>query len=193
MTDRSTPDHYEVLQVSPRADQETIERVFRHLAKRYHPDNHESGDSDRFSEVVNAHSVLSNPEQRAKYDVGYESIKQERWKIFNQDSTASEIVSDTRIRLALLSLLYVARRDNSREPGVGIVELERLLECGTPTLEFHLWYLKENGWVERLDTGLLAITAPGVDRLFDLGGPPRRGHHLLEPGDSAIEGGEGVV
>ncbi|MEO7964396.1 MAG: J domain-containing protein, partial [Gemmatimonadaceae bacterium] len=39
MTSAPLPDHYETLQVSPRADQETIERVFRHLAKRYHPDN----------------------------------------------------------------------------------------------------------------------------------------------------------
>jgi curved DNA-binding protein CbpA len=33
-----TADHYETLQVSPRADRDTIERVFRLLAKRYHPD-----------------------------------------------------------------------------------------------------------------------------------------------------------
>ena len=35
-------DHYEVLQVSHRADLQTIQRVYRHLAKRYHPDNSES-------------------------------------------------------------------------------------------------------------------------------------------------------
>lgn len=137
---------------------------------------------------MNAHTVLSSPEERAKYDVSYDGLRQERWRIFNQDSTTSEIVSDTRIRLALLSLLYVARRNNAREPGMGIVELERILGCGSSVLEFHLWYLKENGWVERLETGLLAITAPGVDRLFDLGGPPRRGPHLLQPGGAEDTG-----
>lgn len=105
----------------------------------------------------------------------------------------TEIVSDARIRMALLSLLYVARRDNYREPGMGIVELERLLACGSAVLEFHLWYLKENGWVERLESGLLAITAPGVDKLFELGGPPRRGPHLLEPGTPISAGGEGAA
>jgi hypothetical protein len=186
MAETPMPDYYEVLQVSPRADQEMIDRVFRHLANRYHPDNRDSGNSDRFTELVNAHTVLSDPEQRAKYDVNYESVRKERWRIFDQDSASNEIVTDTRIRLALLSLLYVARRDNAREPGMGVVELERLLDCGTPVIEFHVWYLRENGWVERLDTGLLAITAPGVDKLFDLGGPPRRGPHLLEPGDAGV-------
>jgi len=79
-----------------------------------------------------------------------------------------------------LSLLYVARRNNLREPGLGIVELERVLGCAASILEFHMWYLRENRWVERLQTGHLAITACGVDKLFELGGPPPRGPYLLE-------------
>ena len=39
MSPKSDGDYYEVLQVSRNADFETIERVFRLLAKRYHPDN----------------------------------------------------------------------------------------------------------------------------------------------------------
>jgi len=39
MNNQSLPDYYEDLQISPIADLETIERVFRLLAKRYHPDN----------------------------------------------------------------------------------------------------------------------------------------------------------
>lgn len=173
-------DFYEVLQVSPRADRETIERVFRHLAHRYHPDNLDSGDADRFTEVVNAHTVLSDEMQRAKYDARYEDRRQIRWRIFNQDTTASEVASDTRIRIAILSLLYVARRNNLREPGLGTIEFERMLGCATSTLEFHLWYLRENGWVTRLESGHLAITAAGVDKFFELGGPPQRGPYLLE-------------
>jgi curved DNA-binding protein len=44
--DFATPfmDYYEILQVSPNADQTTIERVYRLLAKKYHPDNAEEGD-----------------------------------------------------------------------------------------------------------------------------------------------------
>lgn len=193
MPENSPADYYEVLQVSPHADGETIERVFRHLARRYHPDNKESGNADRFTEIVDAYAVLSDPEQRAKYDVAYERVRQERWSIFDQDSTASEIVSDTRIRHALLSLLYASRRNSAREPGMGVVKLERLLGCATHIIEFHVWYLREKDWVERLDTGLLAITAAGIDRLFDLGGPQSSGPHLLRSGENPVELEESVA
>jgi hypothetical protein len=184
MPENYSIDYYEVLQISPRADSETIERVFRHLARRYHPDNRESGDADLFADLVNAHTVLSDPEKRAKYDVAYQRIREERWKIFNQDTANNEVASDTRIRHAILSILYVARRNNSREPGIGLVEIERLLGCSTATIEFHYWYLRETGFVDRTEEGLMAITARGVDRLFDLGGPAQKGPHLLQAGEA---------
>jgi curved DNA-binding protein CbpA len=183
MPETSIFDHYEVLQVSPNADRETIERVFRHLAKRYHPDNLESGNTDKFTELVNAYSVLSDAEKRAEYDLHYEKVRHERWHIFDQDSTQSELETDRRIRVAVLSIFYIARRNNPREAGVGNMELERAIGCAPSTLDFHIWYMRENGWVERLGSGLLAITAAGIDKLFDLGGPPRVGTHLLHPGD----------
>jgi len=33
------------------------------------------------------------------------------------------------------------------------------------TLEFHIWYLKEKNWIERAETGGVAITAIGVDEI----------------------------
>ena len=68
-------DYYELLQLSSTADTDTIERVFRHLAKKFHPDNKESGDSDRFRLILEAHRTLSDPEKRAGYDAKY----QEHW------------------------------------------------------------------------------------------------------------------
>jgi len=41
-------DHYEVLQISPNADVETIRRVYRMQAQRFHPDNLESGNAEAF-------------------------------------------------------------------------------------------------------------------------------------------------
>jgi hypothetical protein len=70
-----------------------------------------------------------------------------------------------------MSILYIVRRNHPGEPGVGTMELERLLECPEAVIRFHLWYLKENQWIMRLETGFLAITALGVDKLFELGGP----------------------
>jgi len=164
-------DYYEVLQVSPRADRDTIERVFRYLAHRFHPDNRETGDSDRFTEIAEAYRVLSSGEKRATYDLSYESMREGRWKLFSQETTNDDLATDTRIRLAIMSILYIVRRNNPAEPGVGTMELERLLECPEPVIKFHCWYLRENAWMTRLDTGYIAITALGVDKLFELGGP----------------------
>src|SRR5438105_3187548 len=45
-------DHYEALQLSPNADSETVDRVYRILAKRYHPDNQQTGDAARFGMIA---------------------------------------------------------------------------------------------------------------------------------------------
>ena len=193
MSSSQLADYYEILQVSPRADRETIERVFRHLANRYHPDNHDSGDADKFSQLVEAHTVLSDPEQRATYDVNYERVREARWRLFDQKSSTSEIVTDARIRLGILSLLYVARRNNSNEPGVGVMELERVLSIPDSVLQFQTWYLRENNWIERLSTGMWAITAAGVDKLFELGGPEKDGPFLLHEGEAPEEGAGGKL
>lgn len=81
------------------------------------------------------------------------------------------------------AILYVARRNHPDEPGVGTVELERLLGCPESIIGFHIWYVKENLWVERLVTGHVAISAHGIDRLFEIGGPSRLGPHLLARGE----------
>ena len=174
-------DHYEVLQLSPRADQATIQRVFRLLAKRFHPDNHESGDADRFKEVMEAFRVLSNPIRRAEYDVQYEERREMRWRVFDQRSAHDDVASDRRLRDAVLSLLYAARRADPDQPGVGMLELERLLDCPEQHMKFHIWYLKENGWIQRLESGMLAITASGVDRVLETGEPSKDATPLLTP------------
>ena len=48
MTDDKPADYYEVLQISSNAEPETIQRIFRMLAQRYHPDNKDTGDDRRF-------------------------------------------------------------------------------------------------------------------------------------------------
>jgi len=163
--DEGRSDHYETLQVSPRADQETIERVFRHLAKRFHPDNSETGDGERFTHLVEAYRVLSDPEQRAAYDAGYSEMQQERWQIFDQESSSNNVEADRRIRLGILTVLYQARRRDVDRPGLGMLDMERLLDCPQDHMEFHLWYLKQKGWLDRLDNGTLAITVDGIDYL----------------------------
>ncbi|MFE2875938.1 DnaJ C-terminal domain-containing protein [Streptomyces roseus] len=62
-------DFYEVLGVPRTADRDEIQRAYRALARRYHPDvNKDPQAEERFKEVNEAFSVLSDPDQRARYD-----------------------------------------------------------------------------------------------------------------------------
>jgi curved DNA-binding protein CbpA len=160
-------DHYEVLQLSPRAGAETVERVFRLLAKRYHPDNAATGDSEKFGRVHAAYEVLSDPERRAAYDVTYDEVRTLQWKIYDQKSAADGREEDRRTLHAVLSLLYVERRRDPESGGMGILTLERILGVPDEHLQFPIWYMRQHGWIEALDTGQLAITVEGIDKLVD--------------------------
>ena len=63
-------DYYEVLGVDKNADDATIKKAFRNLAKKYHPDvNTDDKDAEaKFKEINEAYDVLSDPDKRAKYD-----------------------------------------------------------------------------------------------------------------------------
>ena len=187
MTATQLADLYETLQVSPRADRDTIERVFRHLAKRYHPDNQDSGNSDTFSGIVEAYRVLTDPEQRARYDIAYERVKAAQWRIFDQETTTNEVASDARIRNAILALTYAARRNDNANPGVGSLELERTLGCPESLMAFHIWYLREQGLIQRDHSGRFAITALGVSHVLEGGGPAKPDSHRLSAGVPAEE------
>jgi curved DNA-binding protein CbpA len=157
-------DYYEILELSPNANSGTIERMFRYLAQRYHPDNRDTGDRLRFDLVVEAHDTLRDPVKRAYYDIKYKSHSTFQWKLMSDANDSKRIERDGDIQNKVLSILYVKCRQDVSNPGIGDVELERLLGCPAEHLKFHLWYLKERGWIGRTENGMLAITVEGVDR-----------------------------
>ncbi len=63
-------DFYEVLEVSEKATAAEIKKTYRKLAKQYHPDANPTNPkaADRFKEIGEAYSVLSDPEKRKQYD-----------------------------------------------------------------------------------------------------------------------------
>ena len=157
-------DYYEILEISPNANSETIERIFRYLAQRYHPDNPETRDRLRFDAVVEANNTLRDPVKRAQYDIQHNDHSGLRRKLAAEAGDTKGVAQDVVIQDKLLSFLYVKRRQNINDPGIGDHELERLSGCPREHLDFHLWYLKAKGWLERLENGMLAITVQGVDR-----------------------------
>ena len=166
-SEMNTPfrDLYEDLQLSPNASMETVERVYRLLARRYHPDNQDTGNAQKFAEVHAAYELLNNPERRAAYDVSYGQFRADTWRVFDQRSADDDRENDRQIFQGILSLLYAARRQNPQQGGLGSVSLEKTLGCPREHLDFPLWYLKARGWIETLDTGQFAITVEGIDKV----------------------------
>lgn len=158
-------DYYELLQVSPNADDDTIQRVFRHLAKKHHPDAAGGGDPQLFNRLLDAYRTLTDVQQRAAYDVAYQRHWDQTWRVAAEAAQAKRVEDDGGIRERVLSLLYVQRRRHMRHPGLGELDIGRLVDLPPEHVAFHLWYLREKGWIQRLDTGYLAITAEGVDQI----------------------------
>jgi len=163
MNENSYVDYYEDLQLNPNADLETIERVYRLLAKRYHPDNSVTGNSEKFRIITSAYKVLSDAEKRAAFDAKYEDARNHKLKVMSKVSSSEEPENGQQVRHAILSILYADRKQNPSDSGVGSWRLEKLLEWPEKILEFHIWYLKEKGWIQRVDNGGYAITAGGVE------------------------------
>lgn len=156
-------DFYEDLQVSPNADKETIERVYRLLARRWHPDNQLTGNSEKFNIITDAYRSLSDPETRAAYDASYQANKAVQWQTFSHFSSPEKMGDDTEIRFGILSILYLARRQDSENASIGTWRLATLLGWPEKEFAFHIWYLKEKNWILRTDSGGFAITATGVE------------------------------
>src|SRR3989440_12406515 len=74
----ATRDYYDVLGVSRDADEGTIKKAFRRLARELHPDvnSHDPQAEEKFKEAAEAYEVLSDPERRATYDrYGHEGLR----------------------------------------------------------------------------------------------------------------------
>lgn len=156
-----TPDYYEFLQISPTAEPETIHRVYRYLAARFHPDNQETGDPANFFLLQQAYQVLSNPDSRAAYDATRQQSQPaplSTWIDF-MDNMEGELNR----RLALLAVLYFQRRSNPYTPEVHFLDVEQRLGFPRDYLEFTAWYLRTKGYITRGDNSAFAITAEGVD------------------------------
>jgi hypothetical protein len=161
---KDTPDFYEILQISPRADLDTIHRVYRIMAARFHPDNPVSGDHERFLQLCEAYETLSQPDRRAQYDCVLRAKEMQPMPIFEMRVFVDGLEGEVNRRFGILALLYQRRRINPASPGVSTLELEQRMSLPREHLEFTLWYLRSKLYLQIMeDNSDYAITAAGID------------------------------
>jgi curved DNA-binding protein CbpA len=166
MADDRTPDHYETLQVSVNAEPDTIHRVYRLLAQRFHPDNQETGNATKFRSITEAYAVLSDPERRAGYDAVHRQHRQQKWRLVSKGAQSeADFEVEQLVRLTVLEVLYTRRRLEPEAPGLFITELEELTGRPREHLEFTMWFLVQKHLAQRSDNSRLVITADGVEHL----------------------------
>ena len=156
-------DYYEMLRVSPGAEIESIQRVHRALAARYHPDNLETGDLERFLLVNEAFKVLSDPEKRKDFDANYKSKKENPMPVFLTKEFTEGVDGEVNRRMGLLCLLYTQRRVNPVLPALSVLEIEQMMFIPREHLLFTIWYLKQKRQIVQDDRSSLMITAEGID------------------------------
>jgi curved DNA-binding protein CbpA len=157
------PNHYEFLQISANAESDTIHRVYRFLAVRFHPDNPDTGDAEKFQQLKIAYDVLSDPARRAKYDAGFENVEAQADPLSRSIDFMDSMEGELNRRLAVLALLYLRRRTNPDSPQVSLYEVEIRMGFPRDYLEFTIWYLHRKGYITRADNSEFTLTAEGVD------------------------------
>jgi hypothetical protein len=166
MAESEFVDYYELLQISPNAETETIQRVYKMLAARYHPDNPATGDMERFLELQRAVRVLGDPQTRAGHDAQLNARQSQSLPIFEMKEFVVGIEAEANRRLGVLCLLYKRRRAQPDKPALSLLDLEAVTSFPREHLEFTIWYLKEKQYVRRDETSSdFTITSEGVDYL----------------------------
>jgi DnaJ domain len=185
MTQTTPQNYYELLQLSPNADQLVITKVYRLLAAYYHPDNKQTGDEEKFKSVLKAYEVLSDPAKRSRYNIeflgkeaaraaqprsegrtpGVARTREELKAKFGAADGVSgdEGLSERELRKLMLMVLYDVRRNTPGSPQVSMLVLAELLGCSIQNLEFSNWYLKEKGYIRISESADFSITIAGVD------------------------------
>jgi len=155
-------DLYDSMEISPTAEAETIHRVYRLMAARYHPDNTHTGDLKKFLLLQKAFETLSDPVKRAAYDTEYRFRRTGPMPIFELKDFVVGIDAETNRRLGILCLLYNRRRVSPDKPGLSLLEFEQLMTIPREHLVFTVWYLKEKHLLRTEGNADFEITADGV-------------------------------
>jgi curved DNA-binding protein CbpA len=177
------PDYYETLQISRKADVQTVHRVYRIMAVRFHPDNPDTGDVEQFLRMKKAYAVLSDPVRRQEYDADLEKGRASGPRpIFTMKDFVTGMEAESNRRLGVLSLLYQQRQTNPEHPGVSLLDLEREMGFPREYLTFTTWYLRSKDFLTVADNSDFALTAAGADYVEKEAMRNEIAGRLLKPG-----------
>ncbi len=154
-------DYYELLQISPNADADTIHRVYRFLAARLHPDNCETGHAETFHLLKTAYNVLADAKRRAEYDATRTHASPE--PLSTDIDFMDTLEGELNRRLAVLALLYYQRRKSPHDPEISLAEIEERMGFPRDFLDFTLWYLQKKGYIAKADSAKYTLSVDGVD------------------------------
>lgn len=178
--------YYEILQVSSKAEQLIITKTYRLLAAYYHPDNKQTGNEERFKQVLKAYEILSDPAKRYQYNLeqsgniakagtgasAYAKTPASNLSGGNPNKLGGNLAdasegegqrSERELRKMLLLALYDVRRNNPNNPEISVLVLSELIGVHLSQLEFSKWYLKEKKYIKVSESADYSITIEGVD------------------------------
>jgi curved DNA-binding protein CbpA len=158
-------DHYSVLGIDPKADDDAILKAYTRLAEKYHPKNRETGNQEQFDAVALAYEVLSDGFLRQQFDQIKGVTAQSDEPKFSGLSFFDDLGRDVDLRAAVLCILYDRRRSKPQTPGLSVRNLEAMLDVTTDELFLALWYLKQRNLALSDDKSKLQITVEGIDFL----------------------------
>ena len=86
--------YYEILEVSKNASKEIIEKAYKVLAKKYHPDLQQGEEikkaEEKMKQINEAYEILSDDEKRKQYDIKLEQIEQEKIRKIQEQAINSQ-------------------------------------------------------------------------------------------------------
>lgn len=97
--------YYQILEVSENASQEVIEKAYRVLAKKYHPDIWPKDKiyfaESKFKEITEAYNILSNNDLRSEYDIkmGFNTSSYERYNnLYDENQKLKQELDSIKIK-----------------------------------------------------------------------------------------------
>jgi hypothetical protein len=152
------PDYHTLLRAGVAGDAVGLDRLYRALAFRYHPDNRESGNVEIFLRIKEAYRILSSSQPYQEEPGIVKPLK--------TSGLQAELREMKDRRHVILGLLCQRRISDYRNAFISPVELESLTGMEADEIGFILWYLREKGAVTLCEnSSAYSVSAVGVDIL----------------------------